>query len=90
MIILLQALAVLELLDLVDQVEEVRLPRVVPRDRQNPFTFLSEEDFIERYRLSPACTLQLLDRVQPVMVALCSVRRNCFSHKIKMGLRRQS
>ncbi|XP_050710739.1 uncharacterized protein LOC126995293 [Eriocheir sinensis] len=56
--------AYLELLDLVGQVE-VRLPRVVPRDRQNPFTCLSEEDFIDRYHLSPACTLQLLENVQP-------------------------
>ena len=55
----------LNLLDIVDQVEEVRPPRVVPQDRQNPFTSLSNEEFIDRYRLSPTCTLQLLEDVQP-------------------------
>lgn len=57
--------ALLEVLDLLEQAEQVRLPRVVPRDRENPFTSLSEDDFIERYRLSPGCVLELLEEVEP-------------------------
>ena len=40
--------------------------RVIARDRGNPFQALTEEEFIERYRLNKDAVSDLLDELRPV------------------------
>ena len=48
-----------------NRTDEARLPRRLVTDRQNPFTAYSEEEFIQRYRLSKECIRTLLEQVEP-------------------------
>lgn len=50
-----------------DAAHKKRLPRRVIKDRQNPFTAYSEEEFIQRYRLSKECTHTLLAELEPYL-----------------------
>ena len=43
---------------------EVRVPRVVLRDRNDPFVSLCEE-FIQRFRLPKDCVRDLIDEISP-------------------------
>ncbi|KAK3880948.1 hypothetical protein Pcinc_014598 [Petrolisthes cinctipes] len=48
-----------------EQVEEVRIPRVIPRDRANPFRYHTEEDFVKRYRLPKNAVQDLIEAIEP-------------------------
>ena len=49
----------------VEQVLEVRIPRVVAKDRSDPFHCLSDEEFLERYRLPKDAVTDLIEQVRP-------------------------
>nr|XP_027219885.1 putative nuclease HARBI1 [Penaeus vannamei] len=46
-----------------EQVDGVRLQNIVLKDRADHFVFLSDEEFIERYRLTKDCTKIVLDKI---------------------------
>ncbi|KAK3890130.1 hypothetical protein Pcinc_005906 [Petrolisthes cinctipes] len=48
-----------------EQVGEVRIPRVIPRDRANPFRYLTEEEFVKRYRLPKNAVQDLIEAIEP-------------------------
>ena len=45
------------------EIEDVRIPRVFARD---PLQALTEEEFVQRYRLSKDAVSDLLDELHPV------------------------
>lgn len=49
----------------VEQVEDIQVPRVIPRDRSNPFLYHTEEEFIQRYRLPKNATRNLVEDIEP-------------------------
>lgn len=51
----------LEQLEAVD----VRVPRVVLKDRSDPFISVSEDEFIQRFRLPKDCVRDLIDEISP-------------------------
>lgn len=48
-----------------EQTEDAQVPRVIPRDRMNPFIYLTEEEFIRRYRLPKHVTRNLVEDIKP-------------------------
>uniref|UniRef100_A0A0P4VXD6 DDE Tnp4 domain-containing protein n=1 Tax=Scylla olivacea TaxID=85551 RepID=A0A0P4VXD6_SCYOL len=48
-----------------DRADQARLPRRLVKDPQNPFAAYSEEEFVQRYRLSKECIHTLLGQVEP-------------------------
>ncbi|KAK8404687.1 hypothetical protein O3P69_007736 [Scylla paramamosain] len=48
-----------------DRADQARLPRRLVKDHQNPFAAYSEEEFVQRYRLSKECIHTLLGQVEP-------------------------
>ena len=49
----------------VEQVLEVRIPRIVAKDRSDPFHCLSDEEFLERYRLPKDAVTDLIEQIRP-------------------------
>ncbi|KAK4325149.1 hypothetical protein Pmani_004303 [Petrolisthes manimaculis] len=49
----------------VDEVVMARVPRIIPVDRSNPMAYLSEGDFVMRYRLSKEAVRDLLQEITP-------------------------
>lgn len=48
-----------------EELQEVRVPRIVAKDRSNPFECFTEKEFVERYRLSKDATTALIEEVRP-------------------------
>ena len=44
---------------------DMRVPRVIPRDRTDPFDKFTEEEFRERFRLSKQDTRDLIEEIRP-------------------------
>lgn len=44
---------------------EVKIPRIIAKDRSDPFQGLSDEEFLERYRLPKDTTRDLIEEVRP-------------------------
>lgn len=43
----------------------MRLPRIVPRDRSDPMAYLTDREFVQRFRLSKAGVRDLLQEIRP-------------------------
>ena len=49
-----------------EECDGIKIPRVIARDRGDPLRTLTEEEFVERYRLSKNGVADLHDELQPI------------------------
>lgn len=59
-----------------DELQRVRLPRFVPRDRSDPRAYLTELDFLQRFRLSKEGVRDLLEEIRPRLARIRNNRGN--------------
>ncbi|XP_048756388.2 putative nuclease HARBI1 [Ostrea edulis] len=66
-----------ERIDMVNYVERLIRKEQVIRDRQNSFLFCSEEEFIDRFRLSKECVMSILqeitEKLEPKQKEVCAI-----------------
>lgn len=66
-----------ERIDMVNYVERLIRKEQVIRDRQNPYLFYSEEEFIDRFRLSKECVMSILqeitEKLEPKQKKVCAI-----------------
>ena len=71
----------LEDIDQLYLVERLIRKEKVVRDRSNPFTAYSDDEFIERFRLTKECVIQLLDDIgeylEPKQKKMLSISPDC-------------
>lgn len=48
-----------------EELLEVRVPRIVAKDRSDPFQCLTDEEFFDRYRLPKDAITALIEEVRP-------------------------
>lgn len=48
-----------------EELQEVRVPRIIAKDRSDPFQCLTDEEFVERYRLPKDAVMALTEEVRP-------------------------
>ena len=58
------------------EIEEIRVPRVIARDRSDPLLVLTEEEFVQRYRLSKDAVFDLIEQLHPIALRITSGRGN--------------
>ncbi|XP_045106151.1 putative nuclease HARBI1 isoform X1 [Portunus trituberculatus] len=51
----------------IEEIRRLRLPRTVLRDRSDPMVYLTEEEFIQRYRLSKDGVRDVLEEITPYL-----------------------
>ena len=75
----------MEALELLDQYEFLVVhPRRGPRDRENPIEDCSEKDFFDRYRLSKAGFLAVIDVVRPYLLTRVKRTNNPLSPEFQL------
>lgn len=48
-----------------EELQPRRIPRIVPRDRRDPMAYLTEHEFVQRFRLSKSTVRDLLEEIRP-------------------------
>ena len=56
------------------EIYEIQVPRVIARVRSDPLLVLTEEEFVQRYRLSKDAVLDLLGQLHPIAPKIISGR----------------
>lgn len=84
--------AIANLVQLYEDVEEqamneigmLRIPRIIPLDRSNPMEYLTEEEFIMRYRLNKEAVMDLLQVITPNLRRIRNNRGCSVPHHLQL------